>query len=135
MSFAPPIKVHTHKWGFRDVVNKLKTSEDKKLAAAAELMVHELDDLKKQKCPFCSGYGHAAKDCPTWGRMACMRVTSKHMRSLLDKACKEAKTIVKMGEVKGYSQLKILFKKSTYASNGIEKLLEYKSQGPPLNGH
>ena len=33
----------------------------------------EISRLNKQKCPYCSGFGHAGKHCPTDAKLAQLR--------------------------------------------------------------
>ena len=45
-------------------IAKAKLDEDANNAVLAMIM-EEMDRLKLQRCPECSGYGHSAKRCPT----------------------------------------------------------------------
>ena len=49
-----------------------KETDDMMLGIYTALLP-EFDRLRKQTCPYCSGYGHAGKDCPTDAKI-------KHLR-------------------------------------------------------
>ena len=78
------------------------TNEIKYAAATAEA---ELRRLAKQKCPYCSGYGHSGNDCPTDRKLEWLRHGTSLQRTLMKEARQFGRIAAGMGNVSGYSTL------------------------------
>ena len=55
--------MQTEQWEF-EVILKQKIAEYPNWCVYKAIKT-ETDRLVKQRCPFCSGWGHSGKDCPT----------------------------------------------------------------------
>ena len=43
----------------------------------------EIDRLAKQKCPYCSGFGHSGNDCPTDYKLGQLRLGVREQATIL----------------------------------------------------
>ena len=55
-----------HPWYLYDLI---VSEPDANLELAKKIAIVELDLLKKQKCAWCSGFGHKKEDCPTGSKL------------------------------------------------------------------
>ncbi len=61
--------------------------------------------LKKQKCGYCDGFGHAGKDCPTDHKIANLRGGVAEQNKVLQLLRNECRVAAGMAGVKGLSLL------------------------------
>ena len=92
--------------------------------AAATSILHEMEALNKQRCPYCSGWGHSGNDCPTDMKLAGLRrYGTSAMKKVLRDARKHCRVVVAPTEVIQYSQLSpTLLKKRVKTNNGYDKM-------------
>ena len=62
------------KWAFYILVEKetKKVGETEPNPLACDIWP-EVERLSKQVCPYCSGFGHSGKDCPTDAKISSLR--------------------------------------------------------------
>ena len=62
------------KWHFYMLVAEdTKKTEEKEPNKFACDIWPEVERLSKQRCPYCSGFGHSGKDCPTDAKLSSLR--------------------------------------------------------------
>ena len=69
-------------------------------------LLSELNLLNKQKCAYCSGFGHSADVCPTDAKLAHLRTGVAAQAKLVQEVRKAARKNAGMTGVKGFSRLK-----------------------------
>ena len=81
--------------------------EEKNAAGArpATAMENEFKRLAKQKCPFCSGYGHSGDLCPTDWKIAKLRGGIREQNQILTSIRKKLREEAGMKNVSGFSLL------------------------------
>ena len=64
----------TDSWAWAELIKTFVADEaEKKKTFYAHGVLPEFVRLESQRCAYCSGYGHAGKDCPTDFKIARMR--------------------------------------------------------------
>ena len=73
-----------NKWHLYAVVvhDKKKATRIKQDGPAYDIWP-EIERLSKQVCPYCSGFGHAGKDCPTDGKISSLRGGTREQNLVL----------------------------------------------------
>ena len=87
---------------------KAQADKDKREGKAtfAIAMLPEFERLNKQTCPYCSGWGHAAKDCPTDAKIKHMRGGVREQNAALVSLRQAAVVEANMVDVTGFSFLR-----------------------------
>ena len=98
---------YTHKWRIREYVKLISADRDKAKREAAETILLDLNKLKKQRCPYCQGYGHSGKDCPTDRKLAPLRNGTAEMKQVLMAVRKECRTEANMKVESGFCHLMV----------------------------
>ena len=74
-------------------------------AGPALALYPEFERLAKQRCPYCSGYGHSGNDCPTDAKISHLRGGVREQNAFIQKCRKEAREASGMKNVTGFSLL------------------------------
>ena len=72
-------------------------------------MSFEFKRLAKQKCPYCSGWGHSGNDCPTDAKLLVLRRGVKEQSKVIQEIRSIGRTKANMGGVTDYSRLTPIF--------------------------
>ena len=104
---------HVHEAIAQESEKELKNSH----TGPCTIILTELNRLKKQRCPYCSGFGHAGKDCPTDNKISRLRGGIREQNAVLVRLRKKCRISYNLAEVTGFSLLSAkktkTFKKST----------------------
>ena len=65
----------------------------------------EVSTLAKQRCAYCSGYGHSGNNCPTDAKLSILRSSYRGYRKLLTEARKAARKKYPMAATTHFSSL------------------------------
>ena len=65
----------------------------------------EIDRLNKQKCGYCSGWGHSGNDCPTDKKLLHLRLGVREQATIITQMRKECRADAGMKNVRGFSRL------------------------------
>ena len=61
-------------WRMYEQISTLAANEKtRKTDGPASAMLPEFKRLNKQRCAYCSGFGHSGKDCPTDAKISRLR--------------------------------------------------------------
>ena len=70
---------------------------------AAKTLLPEFDKLLKQVCPYCDGFGHAGKDCPTDFKISQLRGGVHEQNKVLQLIRNLSRVAANMKGVSGFS--------------------------------
>ena len=94
-------------WTWYKLLIKVAGDEDAMNSPApATSLKTEFERLAKQLCPYCSGYGHAGKDCPTDAKLSHLRGGVREQNALLQRLRNECRTNAQLANVSGFSLLR-----------------------------
>ena len=89
-----------------EYVTKQKNHENEKGAPGPGFaLLPEFERLAKQRCAYCSGWGHSGNDCPTDAKITHMRGGVREQNTFIQKCRKEARLNANMKNVTGFSLL------------------------------
>ena len=107
----PPRAPQEISWDLFRIVNWSTQNNDAEFAGqriAAQAMKKEFELLYRQRCAYCSGYGHSGNQCPTDAKLLLMRRGGTgDMRLVLINARKQARKAAGMINNKNYSKLSV----------------------------
>ncbi len=81
------------------------TSEDEKKRTTAKVLSYEFERLNKQKCAYCSGFGHSGDDCPTDAKISLLRGGILEATCIISEIRKQLREDANMAGVTGFSLL------------------------------
>ena len=84
---------------------KKKEEEEAKKPGPAHGVYREFERLNHQVCPYCSGYGHAGKDCPTDSKLTHLRGGVREQNVILQALRAECRREANMKAVESFSLL------------------------------
>ena len=78
-------------WTIKKLIDEVKEKETQaNRKGPAYTLSLEVDRLSKLRCPYCSGYGHFDRDCPTDVRLRDLGAKNSHQSRLMRATRKQA---------------------------------------------
>ena len=68
-------------------------------------MIPEFERLAKQRCAYCSGWGHSGNDCPTDAKLTHLKGGVSSQSKLINELRKVTRVKAGMGDKRGFSTL------------------------------
>ena len=93
-------------WHFKDELKKFSDGEEGEKKTVAKGLMVEVSLLEKQRCAFCSGWGHAGNNCPTDFKLKQLRLSGGTASSIILDCRKKCRTLLPMKAITGFSQLR-----------------------------
>ena len=90
-------------WQFKQKLDAYITKCPKDAAAAN--IAPEVERLGKQRCGYCSGFGHSGNDCPTDAKLLQLRIGVREQAQLVQYLRKECRIAANMKGITGFSLL------------------------------
>ena len=93
-------------WNIKAFIEKdIENNRRERRTGYSLALLPEIERLNKQRCPYCSGWGHSGRDCPTDAKLRHLRGGVREQNAALMQARAAARKEYNMGQVTGFSLL------------------------------